>query len=76
MNALNMNEISILKNTHKGKLFPFFWLHQKAIVSVKCAKYIRNCQCKLFVRERLIEVTLSRYNTIKKNIVKKVLSEK
>ena len=55
MNALNMNEINILENTHKGKLFPFFWLDQKAIESVKCAKYMGNRQCKLFVRECLIE---------------------
>ena len=42
-------------------------LDQKEIESVKCAKYIRNHQFKLFVRERLIEETLSLYETIKKN---------
>ena len=42
-------------------------LDQKEIKSVKCAKYIRNHQFKPFVREHLIEETLSLYDTIKKN---------
>ena len=42
-------------------------LDQKAIESVKCAKYIGNHQFKSFARESLIEGTLSLYNTIKTN---------
>ena len=42
-------------------------LAQKAIESVKCAKYIGNDQFNSFVRECLIVGTLSLYKTIKKN---------
>ena len=52
-------------------------LDQKAIESVKCAKYIGNHQFKSFFRERLIEGTSSLYNTIKRTvlhcIVKKIV---
>ena len=42
-------------------------LAQKAIESVKCAKYIGNDQFNSFVRECLIVGTSSLYKTIKKN---------
>ena len=52
-------------------------LDQKNHQTVKCAKYIGNLQFKSFVRERLIEGTLSLCNTIKRIflhcIVKKIV---